>query len=154
MNSVMAAALRDPDRGVRLAAESGIRNVWLTAGTVGQRQQVLVAERYVNSEQFREAVAVTRSICQHAPQFAEAWRIQGIAHFGLGRIREAKRDFERAMRFNPFQYQAAIGLGNCLMRAMDPTGALRQFQLALQINPGLDLIRVHVARLSKALEQF
>ena len=40
------------------------------------------------------------------------------------------------------------------MRAMDPTAALRQFKLALNINPNLDLIRVHVARLSKALERF
>jgi Flp pilus assembly protein TadD len=152
-NQVMAGALRDADRGVRLAAESGIRNVWLAAGTVGQRQQILLAERYVNADQFQEAVVVTRRVAQQTPEFAEAWRIQGIAHFGLGRIREARRDFERALRGNPFQYQAAIGLGNCLMRAMDPTAALRQFQLALHINPNLDLIRVHVARLSKALEQ-
>ncbi len=152
-NHVMAEALRDSDRGVRLAAESGIRHVWLAAGTAGQRQHVLTAERFVNADQFQEAVAVTRRVCQHSPDFAEAWRIQGIAHFGLGRMREARRDFERALITNPFQYQAAIGLGNCLMRAMDAPAALRQFQRALFINPNLDLIRIHVARLSKALEQ-
>jgi tetratricopeptide (TPR) repeat protein len=153
-NAVMAKALRDSDRGVRLAAESGIRHIWLAAGTVGQRQQLLMAERYVNADQFFEAAAVAGRVCRQSPNFAEAWRIRGIAHFGLGRIRHAQRDFAQSLQVNPFQYQAAIGLGNCLMRALDPNGALRQFQLALFLNPNLDLIRVHVARLSRALEQF
>ena len=84
LNQVMAAALKDADRGVRLAAESGIRHIWLAAGTVGQRHQVLIAERFVNSDQFHEALVATRRVCQQTPEFAEAWRIQGIANFGLG----------------------------------------------------------------------
>lgn len=152
-NSVISEALRDDDRGVRMAAESGIRNVWLSAATIGQRRQLLIAERQIGADQFREALMVTKGLREANPDFAENYRIQGIAHFGIGKISHARQDFEAALKLNPYQYQAAIGLGNCFIRSMDAVAALKQFQRALWINPNLDLVRAHVARLAKALEQ-
>jgi tetratricopeptide (TPR) repeat protein len=153
VNTTIGRALRDEDRGVRLIAESGIRNVWMSVGTVEQRRQLEVAERFVAADRHAEALTIACSVVRSSTKFAEAWRMRGVANFGRGEFRTARKDFRQVIFHNPYQFQAAIGLGNCHIRMLDAAGALRWFQRALRINPGLERIRVHVARLSKSLEQ-
>lgn len=152
-NPVMGRAFCDDDRGVRMIAESGIHNIWMSVGNVAQRQQLQVADRLIAADQFRPALEIIRRVQQNVPAFAEASRLLGVANFGCGRIRAARSDFRQAIIDNPYQYQAAIGLGNCSARLGDAVAALRWFRRALRINPELERIRLHVAQLTKSTDQ-
>lgn len=152
VNPVMGKALSDADRGVRLISENTIHNVWMSFGTVSQRHQLRKVDRLIASDQLKPASAILTRILRDEPTFAEASRLLGIADFAAGDIRAARQSFRQAMIDNPYQYQAAIGLGNCSARLGDATGALRWFRRALRINPELELIRLHVAQLTKATE--
>ena len=138
---VMGRALSDEDRGVRLAAESGIQRVWMAQGTVGQRRQLQIVERLLAANQDDEAMNVVKEVCRHAAGFGEAIRLRGVVNFSLGNFRPAQRDFRTAFGNNNFQYQVAIGLANCHLRLDDANGGLRWFRRALRINPDLELIR-------------
>ena len=150
---VMGRALSDEDRGVRLAAESGIQRIWMSQGTVGQRRELQVAERMLAAHQTDEALVVIKEVCRHASGFGEAIRLRGVANFSQGNFRPAQRDFRLAFATNSFQFQVAIGLANCHLRLEDANGALRWFRRALRIHPDLELIRGYVRRLSRSIEQ-
>jgi tetratricopeptide (TPR) repeat protein len=153
VNSIMGKALCDEDRGVRLIAESGIHTVWMSVGNAAQRQRLLMAERLIAAEQLRQATKIILNIRAQVPTFAETSRLLGVAHFAGGRVRAARSEFRQTIIDNPYQYQAAIGLGNTSARLGDAAGALRWFRRALRINPNLEMIRLHVAQLSKPSEQ-
>lgn len=151
-NSVMGRALDDEDRGVRLIAESGIRHIWLAAGTSTQRQQLLAAERLIGADECGEAIRLIRRVLRQRPDFAEASRLLGVAQFGQGAIKAAGVSFRQAVIVNPYQFQAAIGLANCNVRLGQPASALRWFRRALRINPELESIRMHVAQMTGSAE--
>jgi tetratricopeptide (TPR) repeat protein len=153
VNSVLGKALRDEDRGVRLIAESGIGNLWMSFGSVPQRRQLEMADRLIAADELQSARAIVHGVLDSLPTFAEASRLLGVANFASGRIRVARANFRQAIIDNPYQYQAAIGLGNCGARLQDAAGAVRWFRRALRINPELEMIRLHVAQLTQSPDQ-
>ena len=57
-NPTLGRALNDPDRGVRLLAENGIRALWCRVGNAGQRQRLARVMMLNNSQQAITAVAM------------------------------------------------------------------------------------------------
>ncbi len=152
-NRAIGRALRDQDRGVRLAADVGIRHIWCRAGNGGERQLLARIERGNAGQQHTEALRLALQLCQSAPHFAEAWKQSGIARFCLGQPRLAMRDCQRAFQINPFQFEVAVGVGNCHMRLGDISGALDWWQRAVRINPELERVRQQIRQLTRSLEQ-
>ncbi len=152
-NASLGDALHDDDRGVRMIAETGIRQVWARAGNAVQRQQLMAVIRLNSTCQYGEALLRASQLIAQAPWFAEAWNQRSIAHFGLQRLDESIRDGHQVLEINPYHYGAAAGMGECHLEQNDALSALESFRRALKINPDLESVRAQVVRLKRALRQ-
>jgi tetratricopeptide (TPR) repeat protein len=152
-NPTLGRALLDDDRGVRMIAETGIRQIWGRAGNEAQRQQLAVVIRLNSTGQFGEALQRASQLIAQAPWFAEAWNQRSIAYCGLHRWDESIRDGHQALELNPYHFGAAAGMGQCQLEQSDPVSALQSFRRALKINPDLEHVRAQVVRLQRALRQ-
>jgi len=59
----------------------------------------------------------------------------GRAYFRTGRFREAEEEFARVVELDPVNDYAHFGLGLCLARTGDATGARRHLKLAVAMRP-------------------
>ena len=73
----------------------------------------------------------------------------GRAYFRSGRIREARAEFARAVEIDPVNDYAHFGLGLCLRRVGDTSGARRHLKLAVAMRP-LDEYRSALAQVADA----
>jgi len=152
-NDVMGRRLSDEDRGVRMLAENSIRELWYRDGNTTQRQTLQVIIRLNNTEQ--SAAAATRladELIDEAPYFAEAWNQRAIAHFQRGRFDDSANDCCQTLELNPYQFAAAVGMGQCYLEMNEPQPALDCFRRALKLNPCLEDVRAQVTYLERALE--
>ena len=150
-NAILGRGLRDTDRGVRMIAENGIRDIWYRAGNEPQRQTLQRLLRLNQANQFDEAVDVANRLIEEAPWFAEAWYQRAIAYFGSEQFVNSANDCHQALELNPYHFTAAIGMANCYLELNDAQSALQCFQRALHINPHLDGVQAQVRYLQKML---
>ncbi len=150
-NAALGRALNDNDRGVRMIAETGIRQVWARAGNATQRQQLSAIVRLNLTGQFAEALLRASQLIAQAPWFAEAWNQRAVAHFGLRRYDESIRDCHQALELNPYHFGAAADMGECHLEQNDALSALESFRRALRINPDLEAVRAQVVHLQRTL---
>jgi tetratricopeptide (TPR) repeat protein len=151
-NAVLGRALHDPDRGVRMLAENGIRSVWCRSGDSAQRKS-LQAVITLNSERRCESAVrrATRLIAQ-APWLAEAWNQRALAHFSLRKFAESIRDCQQALEINPYHFGAATGMAQSYLKLGDRAAALACFRRALALNPNLEGVRAQVNYLQRTLK--
>jgi len=152
-NDVLGARMRDSDRGVRLLAETGLREIWLRDGNEAQRHQIRKIVRLNTAGEFDEASQLASQLISDAPRFAEAWNQRGIARFNLQQYRQSVSDCRQTLRLNPYHFAAAVGMAHGYIELNDAAAALESLQLALQVNPELEQVRIQESRLRKALEQ-
>lgn len=151
-NQTMGRRLSDEDRGVRILAENGIRELWIRDGSEAQRQSLQVIIRLNNSQQPLPAERRASELIEEAPFFAEAWNQRAIALFQRGRFDESANDCCQTLELNPYHFGAAVGMGQCYLELNDPVGALDSFRRALKLHPGLEDVRAQVSYLERALE--
>ena len=152
-NAVMGAALRDADRGVRIAAETGIVSLWCRQGNTALRESLAIVIRLNTSEQFAEAARRADELIEQTPDLAEAWNQRAIAHYSQGEYADSIHDCREAMRRNPFHFGAAAGLAQCYVQLGDYQSALECFRQALYINPNLEGVRANILHLERVLER-
>ena len=152
VNHTMGRALQDDDRTVRTIAENGIRTIWTRAGNEAECAELTVIIRLNAAQLHREALDKATKLIQRAPWFAEAWHQRAAAHFALGRFIESIRDSHQALEINPYHYVAATSMGQAYLQLRNPVSALECFRRALRLNPDLEGVRVHVARLTRMVE--
>ncbi len=150
--AVLARALADQDRGVRMLAENGIRAVWCRAGNESQRQRLRVIMRLNVSGQYEAAERQATRLISDAPAFAEVWNQRAIARYQLSRHVESIQDCKKALEFNPYHFGAATGMGQCYLKLGTPTAALECFRRALKLNPSLEAVRAKLVSLKRSLE--
>jgi tetratricopeptide (TPR) repeat protein len=76
------------------------------------------------------------STYQQVPnQSSILWNKLGIAQQHLFNEREARRDYERALRLDPKNAEATNNLGTILYSQKDYKGAIRLYKRALKLNP-------------------
>ncbi len=151
-NHVLGRALRDPDRGVRLLAENGIRQLWFQAGNEPQRQRLTVVARMIASDEFHRAAQLAGALIDEAPWFAEAWNQRAIAYFHMGRFEDSANDCHQTLELNPYHFGAAVGMAHCYLEMNDAFAALECFRRALKLNPDMEGVRAQVAYLERSLE--
>jgi len=152
-NSVMGRSLSDKDRGVRIAAESGIVSLWCREGNEEQRQLLSIVIRLNSAKQFEEAVRQACELIERAPSFAEAWNQRAIAYYSRGQFEEAIHDYQQTLEYNPYHFGAAAGMGQCHAKQDDNRSALECFRRALKLNPNLEGVRANVLHLQRALDR-
>jgi Flp pilus assembly protein TadD len=148
-NTMVSKALSDPDRCVRLIAEHGIRNIWMSAGTFPERQQLGIVTRLNAVGRHDEALALARRLCQSSPSFGEAWNQCALACFAKDRLGDALRDCRRVLRCNPYQFEAIVGMAYCYLRLNRRFSAIRSLRHALRIHPGLEIARQQLNEMSR-----
>ncbi|WP_050769373.1 tetratricopeptide repeat protein [Blastopirellula marina] len=152
-NATVGRALCDIDRGVRLIAENGIRNLWVRAGSTLQRRQLERVAGHLRATSWHDAVIDATTLIHHAPWYAEAHYFRGEAYFRRQVWELAARDNHQALEINPYHFPAAICLAQCNLHQGETILALENFRRALRLNPNLDAVRSQVGYLERQLEQ-
>lgn len=151
-NDVMGGALVDTDRGVRLLADHGIRQVWQRQGTLAQQEGLRCVYRLVGQSRTEEAIDRATSLIRVNPNLSEAWNQRAIAYCAEGEFEAAIEDCQEALNCNRFHFPAAMGMAHCSMHLQDTFSALDGFRLALTLNPDLDHVRKHISQIERTLE--
>jgi tetratricopeptide (TPR) repeat protein len=151
-NAVLGRALNDKDRGVRLLADSGIRQLWRRDGSHSQQVALSRICRLNQNEQYAEAIDEATALVGEAPALAEAWNQRAIGYFASRRFDDAANDCHRALELNAYHFGAAVGLAHCYLHLDEPFAALENFRRALSINPDLEDVRGQIEMLERTLE--
>jgi tetratricopeptide (TPR) repeat protein len=152
-NAALGRALTDRDRGVRLLADSGIRQLWRRDGNPRQQAELVRICRLNNNEQYRQAVRDSGALIDEAPQFAEAWNQRAIGYFALQRFEDAANDCHQTLELNPYHFGAAVGMAHCYLQLDEPFAALENFHRALRLNPDLEDVKAQIEMIQRALEE-
>jgi tetratricopeptide (TPR) repeat protein len=99
------------------------------------------------------ALAAFERVLELAPDFAEAHNKRATVLYLLGRHEQAVSACEACLAVNPWHFGAASGEGLCQVALQRPREALRAFERALEIHPGLTQIARYAATLRGALEE-
>jgi len=148
-NDVFGRLLHDDDQTVRLLAEIGIKNLWPRDGDDRHRNRLRTIMRLNATEQFQDAIFLTDALLDEFPEYAEAWNQRGIAHFGLKKFEDMIEDAYATLNLNPFHFGAATGMGHAYLQLKDWVTAIDCYQLALDINPNLKMLRDAIVRISE-----
>jgi tetratricopeptide (TPR) repeat protein len=146
-NEVLGHLLKDPDRSVRLLAESSMKSIWTREGSDHQRHELHEIMRLIAMQQFGEAVRHANNLLDLYPLYIEARNQRAIALFAQQKFQESIEDSTIVLDLNPFHFGAAIGMGHAYLQLQNKDLAVACFQHALEINPNLDMIRRHLERL-------
>jgi len=150
---VLALALHDSDRVVRILAESGLFELWCRDGSESQQQLLRLVVRLNDAFQFEEAFVRASQLIEEAPQFAEAWNQRAIACYRLGRYEDAADDCQQTLELNPCHFAAALGMAHCYLELGEGLAALDCFRRAYNLNPNQDAIQGQIEYLEQALEE-
>lgn len=150
-NTTLGRALHDSDRCVRMLADDGIRRIWRRVGSAQERTLLRTIIRLNDCGEHGLALEESNHLLATAPNIAEAWNQRAISHYRLNRFEEAAFDSFQALELNPYHFLAASCLGHCQLKMNEPSLALESFKRALGLNPYLEDVRVHVARLRRSL---
>lgn len=148
-NPVLGRLLHDEDRSVRLLAENSIKNVWPRDASEVHRHELCEIMRLIQSQEFDEAVQKANILLEEAPLFAEARNQRAIALFALGEFQDSIEDSAIVLDLNPLHFGAAIGMGHAYLQLDNKELAVFCFQHALKINPNLESVRRHLARIAQ-----
>ncbi len=151
-NSILGNALVDPDRAVRMLADHGIRQMWFRVGNVGIESALWRLFRMNQQHRFAGAVDLATDLIAQAPNVAESWNQRAIALYNLDDFSHALCDCRRTIELNPFHFLAALGSANSYLELGDVVEALKDFRLALDINPDLEMVRCQINHLQRIVE--
>ncbi len=150
-NGILGRALRDRDRGVRMIADNGIRQLWRRHGNVRRAScwPLCAGSTITNCTRKRSR-----------PPVRSSTKRPGLPRPGTSAASEiALQDFEasandchQTLELNPYHFGAAVGIAHCYLEMNDPFAALESFRRALRLNPDLEDVRVQIDYLQRALK--
>ncbi len=152
LNAVLGQKLSDEDRAVRLLADHGIRQLWMRVGNPHIEFTLRQIARFNQRQRFASAIDLASELLEIAPRTAEAWNQRAIAWYSMEDYRQAIADCRRTLELNSWHFLAALGSANCQLELGDVLEALRDFRLALEINPDLEMVRSQVLQLQRIVE--
>ncbi len=152
-NAALGKALVDDDRGVRMLADNGIRELWRRDGNPRQRHLLARMVRLNLSRRSHEVLKVGNELIEQVPWFAEVWNQRAIAHYHLKRYEDSANDCHQTLELNAYHFPAAVGMAHCYLEMQEGFAALECFRRALKLNPDLEDVRLQVDYLQKTLEE-
>lgn len=151
-NPVLGRRLVDRDRAVRMLADHGIRQLWMRVGNVHTESTLRKLSRFNQRQQYADSIDLATELVAISPTTAETWNQRAIAWYSLEDFENAIHDCRQALDLNPWHFLAALGSANCHLELGNIIEAIRDFRLALDINPDLEMVRTQVRQLEKILE--
>lgn len=153
VNETMGRALVDEDRGVRMLADHGIRQVWMRQGSAAEQSSVKRLHWLSTRHEMDQLIVEATLLIESNPTLAEAWNQRAIGFSAEGDLEAAIEDCKETLNCNRFHFPAAIGLAHCCLQVNDSSAALESFRLALDINPDLEGVRRHIRHLEKTANE-
>lgn len=148
-NEILGQALRDKDRGVRLTADTSIREIWLRVGDARLESDLRTLLRWNSCGRFLQVLQTANELLPNYDAVSELWHQRAVAQLGLSEFSAALSDCQATLERNRFHFPAATSMGRCFL-ALDRTDdALDAFRRALSINPTLEHLRGMVRRLKR-----
>ncbi len=148
-NEHLGRALCDPDRGVRMVADHGIRQLWFRTGKPAVRAALNRAAWLNRCSKFDQALAWTGQLIDTDSEIAEAWNQQATALAGLHEHESSIAARAEALQLNRFHFLAASGMAGSYLQIDEMQLALDSFRLALTLCPDLENVRSQIGRLER-----
>lgn len=148
-NTALGIGLWDPDRGVRLLSDHGLRQVWFRQGPPGMWASLQRLAWLNRCGKFDEAIGLANEVTEADPALAEAWNQRASAWAGLGDHAASIIDRRQALELNPFHFVAAAALASSYLQEDEIPMALEAFRQALRICPDLENVRAQIGKLER-----
>ena len=147
----LVQALRDDDGEVRDAAQNAMWAIWLRSGN--DDIDTLMAEgiRFMEQQQYAEAVDIFDQMIARAPQFAEGYNKRATLYYLMEEFDKSIADIHRTLELNPVHFGALSGMGLCYLGLDDPRKALEWFERAVAVNPNMDTIQTYIQQIREFL---
>ena len=134
-------ALRDPDRAVRMLADTALWEVWSRSGDAAIDRLFAAGVQEMSEGRWGDAVSTFTTIIARKPEFAEGWNKRATVFFLMGDYTKSLADCDEVLKRNPFHYGALSGYGMIYGKLDQPMRALEFYEQALGVNPNLDGVR-------------
>lgn len=119
------------------AAENLIWSTWIKHGDGDFNRLMQVGIKAMADRRFDNAAEVFTALIDRAPDYAEAWNKRATVYFIQGNLALASADVERTLALEPRHFGALSGLGQIEMLRGNGDGALKAFEAAVKVHPGL-----------------
>jgi Tfp pilus assembly protein PilF len=112
-----------------------IEAIWADSHSPTAEVLIERAEEAMAAEEPALARSLVDGALELAPEFADGWTQSAMIAYADGDVARALEDVDRALRLEPRQYHAMLGLGIILEQLDQPAGAYEAYQRALEIYP-------------------
>ena len=92
------------------------------------------ARKAIDAQNYRAAIEPLEKVLAEKDDFAYAHFELGYAYTGLGKTKEARPQYERALELDPKMAEAALNLGILLLNE-EPAAAVRPLEHAVELLP-------------------
>ncbi|GAX76791.1 hypothetical protein CEUSTIGMA_g4237.t1 [Chlamydomonas eustigma] len=136
----LAALLSDAE--VQDAAQAALWSIFMRCKDPIAQEALNEGCRLLGSDRkYEQAMTLFDQVVQRCPSYAEGYNKRATLHYIERRFQESIEECKKALSLQPHHFGAASGLGLCYLQMGDRDQALKAFDAALMINPGLSDIR-------------
>jgi tetratricopeptide (TPR) repeat protein len=150
--SALLEALVQANPGEAARLERQLQALWNKSGSASMDLLLERGRKALEAQDTDAAIEHLTALTDHAPEFAEGWYARATAYFAAGLYGPAVADLETALRLNPNNYNAIIGLAALFETFNDPKRAYEAYQRAQAIHPNNDKVAEALERLKPEVE--
>jgi tetratricopeptide (TPR) repeat protein len=150
--SALLTALAQANPAEAKRVERQLLALWNKSGSDSMDLLLERGRKALEADDTTAAIEHLTALTDHAPDFAEGWYARATAYYAAGLYGPAVADLETALRLNPNNYNAIIGLAALFETFNDPTRAYEAYRRAEAIHPNNDKVAKALARLKPEVE--